>query len=121
MRKRATKSQPREAESYKHTESTSPMRPDVGTQAQFKKRKPPQKYRYDNSLSPALEWDGQNSAREKGERELAVIAEELAEIRQFIADPVGGGLALPKAAQSETKAGTPRGTPTMHLARAEEA
>ena len=120
--KRATKSQPREAESYKHTESTSPMRPDVGTQAQFKKLKPPQKYRYDDSLSPALEWDGQNSAREKGERELAVIAEELAEFRRSIADPGGGGIALPKAAPSETKAGTPRGTPTIqHISRAEEA
>jgi hypothetical protein len=27
----------RTAESYKHPESESPMRPDVGTQAQFKK------------------------------------------------------------------------------------
>lgn len=29
---------PRQAESYKHPESESPMRPDVGTQAQFKKK-----------------------------------------------------------------------------------
>jgi adenine-specific DNA-methyltransferase len=29
------------AESYKHPESESPMRPEVGTQAQFKKKKPP--------------------------------------------------------------------------------
>src|SRR5579883_1426168 len=46
-----------QAESYKHPESESPMRPDVGTQAQFKKKKPPVTYRYDSSLSPALEWD----------------------------------------------------------------
>ena len=58
---------PREAESYKHPESSSPMRPDVGTQAQFKKKLPPKKYLYDNSLSPSLEWDGQNSGREQGE------------------------------------------------------
>ena len=57
----------RTAESYKHPESESPMRPDVGTQAQFKKKKPPATYRYDSSLSPALDWDGQNPAREKGE------------------------------------------------------
>ena len=56
-----------EARSYQHPESDSPMRPDVGTQAQFKKKKPPQTYRYDSSLSPALDWDGQNFAREQGE------------------------------------------------------
>ena len=58
------------------------MRPDVGTQAQFRKKKPPVTYRYDSSLSPALDWDGQNSAREKGERQLAVLSDELAEIRR---------------------------------------
>jgi adenine-specific DNA-methyltransferase len=52
------------AKSYKHPESESPMRPDVGTQAEFKKRLPPKKYRYDDSLSPALDWEGQNPARE---------------------------------------------------------
>lgn len=83
--KRTTKPAPREAESYKHPESTSPMRPDVGTQAQFKKRKPPHQYRYDDSLSPALDWDGQNSAREKGEEQLSVISEQLAEIRRIVA------------------------------------
>jgi len=43
------------------------MRPEVGTQAQFKKRLPPKAYRYDSSLSPALDWDGKNPAREQGE------------------------------------------------------
>lgn len=55
------------AQSYKHHDAKSPMRPDVGTQAQFKKKKPPKTYRYDSSLSPALNWDGQNPAREQGE------------------------------------------------------
>jgi adenine-specific DNA-methyltransferase len=50
------------AKSYKHPEAESLMRPDVGTQAQFKKRKEPKKYRYDSSLSPALEYDGQTRA-----------------------------------------------------------
>ena len=54
-------------ESYRHNESTSLLRPDVGTQAQFKKKKPPKQYRYDLSLSPALDWDGQNATRELGE------------------------------------------------------
>jgi adenine-specific DNA-methyltransferase len=51
------------------------LRPDVGTQPQFRKRKPPKTYRHDSSLSPALEWDGQNSTRELGEWLLAQIDE----------------------------------------------
>jgi len=62
------------AKSYVH-EQTSPMRPDVGTQAQFRKKKPPVTYRYDSSLSPSLDWDGQNGARELGEWLLALIDE----------------------------------------------
>jgi adenine-specific DNA-methyltransferase len=58
------------------------MRPDVGTQAQFKKKKPPATYRYDSSLSPALDWDGQKSAREVGERHLLVVQEELSVARR---------------------------------------
>ena len=52
---------------YKHAEAKSLMRPDVGTQAQFKKKKPPKTFRYDSSLSPALDWDATNSVREQGE------------------------------------------------------
>ena len=55
------------AATYRHPESQSPLRPDVGTQAQFKKRKPPTTFRYDSSLSPELDWDGENPAREQGE------------------------------------------------------
>jgi|SRR5919109_615369 adenine-specific DNA-methyltransferase len=43
------------------------LRPDVGTQAQFRKKKSPREYRYDSSLSPALDWDGQSQARERCE------------------------------------------------------
>lgn len=57
----------RAAQAYRHPEAESPLRPDVGTQSQFKKKKPPVTYRYDSSLSPALSWDGQNPARELGE------------------------------------------------------
>ena len=53
--------------SYNHSESKSLLRPDIGTQAQFKKKKPPITYRYDSSLSPELNWDAQNPAREAGE------------------------------------------------------
>jgi adenine-specific DNA-methyltransferase len=62
------------AEAYKHKDEAL-LRPEVGTQAQFRKRKPPKTYRYDSSLSPALDWDGQNSARELAEWLLAQIEE----------------------------------------------
>ena len=64
-----------DAQNYKHPESTSPLRPDVGVQPQFKKTKPPSTYRYDSSLSPAMEWDGQNAARAAGQWLLDIIAE----------------------------------------------
>jgi adenine-specific DNA-methyltransferase len=57
----------RKTETYRYPEADSPLRPDVGTQAQFRKKKPPVTYRYDSSLSPSLEWDGRNPAREEGE------------------------------------------------------
>jgi len=65
------------AKPYLHRDEAL-LRPEVGTQAQFKKRKPPKTYRYDSSLSPALDWDGQNSARELGEWLLAQIEEAAA-------------------------------------------
>jgi adenine-specific DNA-methyltransferase len=60
-------------ETYRHPTAESLMRPEVGTQAQFRKKKPPVAYRYDSSLSPALEWDGQNPAREQGEALVAKL------------------------------------------------
>ncbi|WP_224112296.1 site-specific DNA-methyltransferase, partial [Mycobacterium avium] len=51
------------------------LRPEAGTQAQFKQKKAPKTYRYDSSLSPALDWDGQNQTRELGEWLLAQIEE----------------------------------------------
>ena len=44
--------------SYAHPEAGASLRPDVGTQAQFRKKKPPATWRYDSSLSPALDWAG---------------------------------------------------------------
>jgi adenine-specific DNA-methyltransferase len=61
------------AEAYRHPEAESLLRPEVGTQPQFKKKKPPKTYRYDSSLSPALEWDAQNPAREVGEWLIGLI------------------------------------------------
>jgi adenine-specific DNA-methyltransferase len=66
------------AETYRHPEAESLLRPEVGTQPQFKKKKPPKTYRYDSSLSPALEWDGQNPARELGEWYISLIEQAAA-------------------------------------------
>ncbi|MCG6537896.1 MAG: hypothetical protein L7F78_25050, partial [Syntrophales bacterium LBB04] len=60
-------------EPYRHPTTESLMRPEVGTQAQFRKKKPSVTYRYDSSLSPALEWDGQNPAHEQGEALIAKL------------------------------------------------
>ena len=63
----------RVAEPYQHTQQT-PMRPEVGTQAQFRKRKAPKIYRYDSSLDPALSWDD-GASRAMGEWLLSLIVE----------------------------------------------
>jgi adenine-specific DNA-methyltransferase len=66
---------PKEAQSYRHPEADLPARPEIGAQAHFKKTKPPTTYRFDSSLAPALEWDGQNPAREAAEALIKEIAE----------------------------------------------
>ncbi len=48
----------RSARSYAHPEASALLRPDVGAQAQFRRKKPPTTYRHDPSLSPALDWAG---------------------------------------------------------------
>ncbi|MGA2705604.1 MAG: DNA methyltransferase [Isosphaeraceae bacterium] len=73
-------------DAFKHPEATSPMRPDVGTQADFKKKKPVT-YRYDSSLSPAMDWDGQNPAREEAEQILSELTERVADLRGELEDP----------------------------------
>ncbi len=74
-------------EAFKHPEATSPMRPDVGTQAAFKKKKPPVTYRYDSSLSPAMDWDGENPARDEAEQILSELTERVADLRGELEDP----------------------------------
>ncbi|HAD81638.1 MAG: DNA methylase [Candidatus Edwardsbacteria bacterium RIFOXYD12_FULL_50_11] len=65
----------KQTKDYDHPEATVPLRPDAGTQAQFKKKKPPKVYKYDSSLAPELVWDGQNPAREQGEALITQILE----------------------------------------------
>ena len=65
-----------DVDEYRHEDATSPMRPDVGTQPQFKKKKPPASYRYDSSLAPELAWDEGNArAREEGEALIRAVQE----------------------------------------------
>jgi len=54
-RRTASSSAETRSEPYRHLEADSPLRPEIGTQAHFRKRKPPTTYRYDSSLSPALD------------------------------------------------------------------
>ena len=62
-------------ETYRHPTAESLLRPEVGTQAHFRKKKPPVKYRYDDSLDPAMSWDEGDAVREKGERLIREILE----------------------------------------------
>ena len=78
---KVVKSKSKKAEPYRHAEATSLMRPEVGTQAQFKKKKPPKTYRYDSSLSPALDCDAKNPAREQGEALIAQLERHIEELR----------------------------------------
>ena len=57
----------RRAEGYRHPEASVVLRPEIGTREQLREKKKPATWRYDPSLSPALDWDGQNPAREQAE------------------------------------------------------
>jgi adenine-specific DNA-methyltransferase len=85
----------RPAEPYKHPEAKSLLRPEVGTQAQFKKKKPPKTYRYDSSLSPALDWDGKNPTRELGEALIARLEVRIADLRALMVPSPSAGESAP--------------------------
>ena len=53
--------------------------------------------RYDASLSPALDWDGQNPAREQGEAKIAALQERMARLAATIEGSGGSEGALKKA------------------------
>ena len=76
----------RRAEGYRHPEANALLRPDVGTQAQFRKKKKPATWRYDPSLSPALDWDGENPARERAETKIAALQDRIARLGATIGE-----------------------------------
>ena len=84
------------------------MRPEVGTQAQFKKKLPPKKYRYDDSLSPALDGTGRirrvsREARRCDPRKLP--AEKLkAQLRETRRRKVGSMLRRNRVAKGDEQA-----------------
>lgn len=61
---RSAKSQA--ANSYQYETAESPMRPDPGTKAQFRKRTSPMTYRCSTSLDPAPSWHEGNESRRFG-------------------------------------------------------
>jgi adenine-specific DNA-methyltransferase len=73
MPPRKTKSASSLPVSYQHPDASALIRPEVGTQPRFKKKKPVATYRYDSSLSPELCWDDRNPGRELGEFLLSCI------------------------------------------------
>ena len=83
------------ARSYAHPEASALLRPDAGTQAQFRKKKPPATYRYDSSLSPALDWDERNPMREQAEEKLAALVDRIAKLSAIIDS--GDGEAISKS------------------------
>ncbi len=74
MAKTTRKTQLASTENYDHKEQQALIRPDVGLQAQFKKKKPAKTYKYDSSLDPELSWDI-SADRERAESLIAKIAE----------------------------------------------
>lgn len=65
----------KDARTYQHPEADLAARPEIGAQAHFKKTKAPSTYRFDSSLAPDLNWDGQNPAREQAEALIKQMAD----------------------------------------------
>ena len=95
----------RYAKGYRHPEASAALRPDVGTQAQFRKKKNPTTYTYDPSLSPTLDWDGQSPAREEAEAKIAALQGVIAQLEAMVAagEISGGGLAAAKEALAKAR------------------
>ncbi|MCA3240709.1 MAG: site-specific DNA-methyltransferase [Rubrivivax sp.] len=74
------------AASFEHKGAEALIRPEVGVQSRFKKRKPPARYAYDPSLAPTMQWDAGNPARERGEALIARIEEAAARLTRLAAD-----------------------------------
>ena len=101
-RKKKTQNPPR-TETYRHPTAESLLRPDVGTQAQFRKKKPHATYRYDSSLDPAMSWDEGNKAREEGEGHIAELLERIAKLGELLGSADAEGLTSGEVEQAKKK------------------
>lgn len=86
-RKKETQNPPR-TETYRHPTAESLLQPDVGIQAQFRRKKPRANYRYDSSLDPSMSWD-EGNAKMKNSTSLAMF---LAHRMAFYGDQSRPGL-----------------------------
>jgi adenine-specific DNA-methyltransferase len=77
IRSKAKAKAPAAAKGYLHSGTDAVSRPSIGAAPRFKTKKPPTKYRYDSSLSPALDWD-MNPTREVASFLMACIDEAAA-------------------------------------------
>ncbi len=73
-----SRSAPR-AKSYEHADKRLRMRPEIGSQARFSKKKEPKRYCYDSALAPSMNWDSRNPGRDFCEFLLA-CAEDAAKL-----------------------------------------
>ena len=91
--------------SYQHSEAKALIRPEAGTQTRFKKKKPTATWNYDSSLTPELQWDAQNPAREQGEARIAALQTALASMEATLAE-VQSQLAAAKPSESAAELST---------------
>jgi len=103
MPSKKTTQNPTGTETYRHPTAEALLRPDVGTQAQFRKKKPHATYRYDSSLDPAMSWDEGNEARENGEGYIAELLERIAKLGELLASADGDGLTGAEVEQAKKK------------------
>jgi hypothetical protein len=83
-RTKTTKTRPaRAAKAYDHQQQQAVLRPDIGLQAQFKKKLPPTTCRYDRSLDPQLSWDI-NADREHAEALIAQIRQHATALERAV-------------------------------------
>ncbi len=73
-RKSAKANQAPRVDALKHAIPDAVMRPAAGTQPNYRTDDPAQRYAYDSSLAPSMQWDD-NPARERAEALIRVILE----------------------------------------------
>jgi adenine-specific DNA-methyltransferase len=100
--KRHTPAAPPRPENYRHADATQLLKPEVGTQPLFQKKKAPATYRYDSSLSPALDWDT-HPARDQGEALVNEILKHAAALERSASPKAAEDCRTPKASPPATR------------------